>query len=181
MQSLQKNRRGNRGVLFQFGLLAGLVQVVTGVEMYLAGIYFARGSIFVSLFVLLLCIVAGVRGYGTRYLHGRLTYRQALLAGIAISVSTGVAYALYNIISISFFYPGFLDEVARLRLENLTANGQSSASFEAVRANVSAGKIAVSNLVGLSLSGTLLSLVSAWFLKQGTTSHVETEPSYQQP
>ena len=47
----------NRKALIGVGLMAGTAQAVAGVAMYLAGVYFAPWSIFISLFVLLLCIV----------------------------------------------------------------------------------------------------------------------------
>ena len=100
----------NRKALIGVGVVAGLAQVVAGVVMYLAGVYFAPWSMFVSLLLLLLCIVAGTKWYATQHLNGKITYFQALKVGIAISVATGLIYALYNLISISWFYPNFLDD-----------------------------------------------------------------------
>jgi Protein of unknown function (DUF4199) len=98
----------NRKVLIGVGVLAGVVQIIAGVAMYLAGVYFAPWSMFVSLFLLLVCIVVGTRWYAAHYLNGKITYLQALSVGIAISISTGLVYAIYNLISISWLstFPG---------------------------------------------------------------------------
>jgi hypothetical protein len=145
----------NRKVLIGLGVTAGVVQAAAGVAMYLAGVYFAPWSMLVSLFVLLVCIVVGTRWYRDHYLNGEITYLQALSVGIAISVSTGLVYAVYNMVSISWFYPNFLDEVVRSRMAQT-----------GVRAEVSAAGIAIPNLIRLSVAGSLMSLVSSLFLKR---------------
>jgi hypothetical protein len=117
----------------------------------------------VSLLLLLFCIVVGTSWYRAHYLNGEINYRQALGVGIVISVCTGVVYAIYNMVSITWLYPHFLDEVVRARLG---VQQQSTESLAAMRAEVSASGIAVSNLIRLSVVGSLLSLVSSLFLKR---------------
>jgi hypothetical protein len=70
----------------------------------------------VSAGVLLLCIVVGTSWYTTHSLNNAITYPQAVLVGMVISVCTGVVYAGYNVITISYLYPHFLDEVVRVRI-----------------------------------------------------------------
>lgn len=155
----------NRRILFGVGVVCGLAQVVAGVAMYLAGVYFAPRSMLVSVFLLLVCIVVGTRWYAAHSLNGKITYLQALGVGIVISLSTGLIYALYNLISISWFYPNFLDEVGRARIDQAVEQ-QSTASFAAMRAEVSALGIAIPNLIRLSVIGSILSLLTSLFLKQ---------------
>jgi hypothetical protein len=156
----------NRKALIQVGLMAGVAQVVAGVAMYLAGVYFAPWSFFVSLFLLLVCIVVGTRWYAVHCLNGKISYSQALRVGIVISVSTGLVYAVYNMVSISWFYPHFLDEVVRARMAQVGINQQNADTFASMRAEVSARGIAISNLIRLSVFGTILSLITSLFLKR---------------
>ena len=157
----------NSKALIGIGVSAGVAQVLAGVVMYLAGVYFAPWSIFVSLIVLLVCIVVGTRWYREHYLNGEMTYLQALGVGVAISVSTGVIYAVYNLVSIAWLYPGFLDEVARARMATSTGvNEQGANSFATMRAEVSALGIAIPNLIRISVVGTILSLMSSLFLRR---------------
>ena len=142
----------NWKALIAIGVLAGLIQVATGVAMYVAGVYFATWSILVSLFVLLLCIVFGTRWYRGAVLKDRITYGQALLVGIVISVSTGVVYAFYNIISITFVYPRFLEDL-------ISVNA-------AMRGRVTANTIALANLIRLSVIGSILSVLASFALKR---------------
>ena len=152
--------------LIGVGLMAGVAQAVAGVAMYLAGVYFAPWSFMVSLFVLLVCIVVGTRWYTTHYLNGQITYLRAVSVGIAISVCTGLVYAVYNMVSISWFYPNFLDEEVRARMAQAVVDQQNPDSFASMRAGVSAPGIAISNLIRLSVFGSVLSLISSLFLKR---------------
>src|SRR5215217_815211 len=153
----------NWSTLIAVGLLAGSVQVATGVVMYLAGIYFVPWGIFVSLLVLLLCIVFGTLWYRVSALKGRISYGQALIVGIVISVSTGVVYAVYNIISISFFYPNFLEEMITVSLA--TASQRTPEFIAAMRESITTKTIAFSNLIRLSVLGTILSVFASFFLR----------------
>ena len=155
----------NRRVLIGVGVVCGLAQVVAGAAMYLAGVYFAPWSMLVSVFLLLVCIVVATRWYAAHCLNGKITYLQALSVGIIISISTGLIYALYNLISISWFYPNFLDEVVRARMGHQVQQ-QSTASFAAMRAEVSALGMAIPNLIRLSVIGSILTLLTSLFLKQ---------------
>ena len=154
----------NRKALVGVGVLAGLIQVAAGVAMYLAGVYFVPASMFVSAFLLLLCIVVGTKWYAAQYLNGKITYLQALSVGVVISVATGVIYALYNLITISWFYPNFLDDLVRARMAQPTIAGTTS--FTDMRAEVRALGVAVPNLIRLSIFGSILSLLTSLFLNR---------------
>jgi hypothetical protein len=156
----------NGKILLVLGVMAGIAQVFAGVVMYLAGVYFAPWSMGVSLLVLLSCIVVGTRWYTTHCLNGEITYVQALGAGIVISVSTGLVYAIYNLISISWFYPNFLDNMVRARIAQTSAHQQSAESFATLRSQITAPKIAIANFIRLSIMGSVLSLVSSFFMKK---------------
>jgi hypothetical protein len=156
----------NRRTLLGLGVTAGIAQVCAGVVMYLAGVYFAPWSMGVSLLVLLLCIVVGTRWYTTHCLNGEITYRQAFGVGVVISISTGLIYAIYNLISISWFYPNFLDNMVRARIAQTSPHQQAAESFATLRSQITAPRIAVSNFIRLSIMGSILSLVTASFLKR---------------
>jgi hypothetical protein len=127
------------------GLLAGLIQVAAGVLMYVFGIYFVPWSIAISLAVLMLCIAYLTRRYRDSALKGQLSYRQAFIIGVVISVCTGIVYAVYNLISISFIYRNFLENMP----EGMTAK-----------------TVAISNLIRLSLFGTWLSIFAAVYSRR---------------
>ena len=155
----------NLATVIGIGLLAGLIQAVAGIVMYVAGVYFTSWSMLVTMLVWLVCVVVGTLWYRTKYLNNKLTYVQALIIGILISVCAGVVYAIYNVVSISFFYPNFLDDFVRARMDQATSL-QNPESFASMRAQVSTVGIAISNLIRLALFGSVLSLLTSLFLKK---------------
>ena len=153
----QKNRWT---ALVGVGLVAGLIQVAAGVTMYLAGVYFTRWSIRLSLVLLAVSIAAGIGWYRTHALAGRTTYWSALLAGIVISVCTGLTYVTYNIISISFVYHDFLGQMVRAEFQRELMLGMNPA-LESLRAETTLGNLVAGNLMALSRFGAVLSALIA--------------------
>lgn len=168
----------NWKVLFVIGLVAGILQVLAGVVMYVGGVYFAAWSMLVSWIVLLLCIIMGTRWYRNNMLGGTMTFGQALVSGIVISVSTGLIYALYNVISISFFYSHFLDDMVREGVVRIQASGlsseQTSELVASLKRNATVPKIALGNLIRLSIIGGVFSMITSIILRRKTPAKVST-------
>ena len=168
----------NWRVLFVIGLTAGILQVSAGVVMYVAGVYFAAWSMLVNWLVLVLCIVLGTRWYRDNVLRGIMTYSQAVIIGIVISVSTGIIYALYNVISISFIYSHFLndmilDGVARIRASGLSSE-QTAELVASMKRNATMPKIALGNLIRLSIIGAVFSIITSIILQRKGSAKVST-------
>lgn len=168
----------NWRVLFVIGLVAGILQALAGVVMYVAGVYFAAWSMLVSGLVLLLCIILGTRWYRNNMLGGTMTFGQALITGIVISVSTGLIYALYNVISISFIYPHFLDDMIRDGVTRIQASGlsseQASELVASMKRNATVPKVALGNLIRLSIIGGVFSMITSIILRRKGSSKVST-------
>jgi hypothetical protein len=91
--------------------------------------------------------------YRDSALKGHLSYRQALVIGIVISVCTGI------------FYPNFLANMINARLATMPASERTPEFIAAMREGTNAKTIALSNLIRLSLFGTWLSIFLAFYLK----------------
>ena len=94
-----------------------------------------------------------------------LTYGRALFVGAAIAVCTGLVYAVYNVVSVSLVYPHFLDDMAQARIARQQARlsdaSQMSALAESVRATTTLGRVIRGNVIGLSVTGAVVSLLTA--------------------
>lgn len=160
----------NWKVLLVIGLTAGIIQALTGIVMYLAGVYFAVWSMLISGLVLVLCIILGTRWYRNNTLGGTITYSQALMVGIVISVSTGLIYALYTVISVSFFYPNFLDDLIRAQIAVMQNRGLGAEQTEelvaSMKRNTSLPAMAIGNLLRLAISGTIFSSITSIILRR---------------
>ena len=151
--------------LIAASLVSGLVLVVLGIAMYLIGIYFAPGSLLFVNLVLAACIAIGTRWYAKRVLGGRTTYWRALLAGIVIAACTGVVYVTYNIVSILFVYPHFLEDMVQAEFARRQALGmdasQAAQTLEFLRRETTVWIIAADNLRGFVKFGTVFSGLTA--------------------
>ena len=99
------------------------------------------------------------------------------MVGIVISVSTGIVYAIYNIISISFVYSRFLEELISLNVASVPASEQTPEFIATMRQRVTANTIASSNLIRLSLIGTILSVFTSLFLRE-KDNELNREPHF---
>lgn len=157
-------------LLLVIGLVAGIIETLAGVVMYVAGVYFAAWSMLVSAVVLVLCIVVGTRCYRDNALGGTMSYSQALIVGIVISISTGIIYALYNVITIGFVYPNFLDDMVREGASRIQASGLTSQEttelVASMKRDATVPKIAVGNLIRLSIVGVIFSIITSIFLRR---------------
>ena len=147
------------------GLVSGLILVTIGVAMYLMGVYFARGSLLFVNLVLAACIVIGTRWYAKHVLDDRTTYWSVLLVGVVIAACTGVVYVTYNIVSILFVYPHFLEDMVQAEFARQQALGmdasQATQTIEALRKETTVWIIAAGNLKGIVKFGTIFSALTA--------------------
>lgn len=162
-------QRINWKAILRAGLLSGVIQVITGICMYVGGIYFAPWSTLISTIVLAACILLGVRWYRRRHGMNQVTFGRAFIVGAAIGVITGLVYGLYNVVSITFFYPDFINEMieaAVLRQSEVLNPAQLNALAASLHERLSREMIAFTNLGFLAVLGAVESLVIAAALKE---------------
>jgi Protein of unknown function (DUF4199) len=150
------------------GLVSGFVHVAAGVIMYLSGVYFAPWSVRFMTALLAVCIVAGNWWYGKHVLGGCTTYWKALLVGVVISVSTGLVYITYNVVSISFVYPHFLEDMIQAEFARASVGMDAAGAaqlLDSLRAEITLRTIVAGNFAAVCRLGTMLSvLISVGFI-----------------
>jgi len=150
--------------LVKVGLVAGLVQVVTGIVLYLSGVYFEPWSLRLIMLLTVVSIGAGNWWYGKHVLNGQTTYFRALLVGVVISVLIAAVYVTYNLVSVSLIYPHFLEDMVQAQFDRTSAGldpAQVAQSLGSLRAEATLRNLAVGNFVSACRFGTLASTVVA--------------------
>ncbi len=150
------------GPLVAVGLIAGLAHVVVGVALYLAGVYFEPFSLRVMIGLLAACIAVGTWWYGKYVLGGRITYWKALLVGVVISVCSALVYVTYNIISVSFVYAHFLEDMVQAQFARASAGidpARAAELLDSLRAQLTLRTLVVGNLTAVCRLGTMFSVV----------------------
>lgn len=156
--------------LVKVGLIAGLANVAVGIVLYLTGAYFQPWALILMTLLLPVYIAVGNWWYGKHVLRGNTTYPKALLVGIVISVLIGLTYVTYNIVSITFVYGDFLEEMIQAEFARLSAGMDAvnaSQLLDRLRAESTLKGLVVGNLMAVCRLGTAFSLlVALGFLKR---------------
>jgi len=156
--------------LVKVGLVAGLVQVVAGAAMYLSGVYFERWSLQLMMLLTVASIAAGNWWYGKYVLGGQTTYWRALLVGVVMSVLMAAVYVTYNLVSVSFIYPHFMEDMVQAEFDRASVGldpAQAAQLLGSLRSQLTLRSLAVGNFVGACRFGTMASvLVALGFMAQ---------------
>ena len=148
--------------LVAVGLVSGLAHVTAGVAMYLSGVYFEPWSVPVMLVLLAACIAIGNWWYGKHVLGGRTTYWKALLIGVVISVTSALVYVTYNVVSISFVYAHFLEDMVQAEFARASVGmdaARATQLLDSLRAGISLKTLVVGNFMAVCRSGAFFSLL----------------------
>jgi len=150
--------------LVKAGLVAGLVQVAAGAAMYLSGVYFEPWSLPLIMILTVVSIAAGNWWYGKYVLGGQTTYWRALLVGVVLSVLMAAVYVTYNLVSVSFIYPHFIEDVVQAEFDRASAGldpAQAGELLGSLRSQLTLRNLAVGNFVGACRFGTMASVLVA--------------------
>ena len=152
------------GPLAALGLVCGLVHVILGIVLYLAGVYFEPGSLRLMTFVLAAYVAVGNWGNGRHVLEGKTNYPKALLVGIVISVTTWFLYAVYNFVTVSFVYTEFLEQMVQAEFARASVELDTAAAarlLSDLRAGASLDRLMMGNFAAVARIGTVFSILIA--------------------
>jgi Protein of unknown function (DUF4199) len=158
------------GLVLRAGAIAGLVEVVAGIVMYLSGVYFASWSGPVSLLVLAGSIALAQKWYSARTAPQPMGYALAFVVGIIVAAMTAAIYVAYNFISVSFVYPHFIEQMidARFAQQHLSGMSQQQANelLTRLRAETTLSAVAAANFRFLAVMGTAIAALLAAFTRR---------------
>ncbi len=104
-----------------------------------------------------------------RHNSGILTYGQAVLAGVTIAITTAVITAVASFIYCTLINPGYAAYMVAESQRVMVADGKSPAEIATATAGLqkqmTTGMQVLQSLVGQTVSGTVLSLITGAFVK----------------
>jgi len=99
----------------------------------------------------------------------KLTYGQALKAGVIVAVITAVLVALFGFVYCQFLNPGYAQYMVSEAQKAMAANGETPQQIaehsKSVQAEFSTGGQVMQALIGQTVVGTVVSLVLGMFLR----------------
>jgi len=152
-----------------YGLYLGIVVTLYSVILYVSGQTVNKSLGYVSFVLYAVGVVLAQINYRNKDLHGVISYGQAVGFGVAVMLFAGIITALYNII-IFKIDPSLIEQIKSMQEEAMLKQGLSEDQIEAAMSMtskmMSPGILAISGLFSSVFMGTIISLVSAIFVKK---------------
>ncbi len=121
-----------------------------------------------SIVILAIGIYTGMKSV-KRNNGGKLTYGQAIFAGLIIGLITGIISALVGFTYVHFINPGYaaymISESRKIMLADGKGPAQIAAGTADLQKQMTTGMQALQALIGQTVSGTILSLIIGVFVK----------------
>ncbi|MDR2887528.1 MAG: DUF4199 domain-containing protein [Bacteroidales bacterium] len=160
------------------GLIMGMAAVIYSLVIYFTDLIFnkAQGYIFMIIQIALLAYL--VKSYRDNSLFGRITYGQAVGAGVIIClycaiVATAFQYLLYSVID-----TGLIAKQIAFAEETMQAKGLPQETIDAAmkvqQKLITPGFIAIMGIFGNMFWGTIMSLAVAMFVKKAGNPLADT-------
>ena len=151
------------------GLILGLIGIVYSLVVYFFDLTLNQVQGYLFLVVLLVALYFLVKSYRDHYLHGQMTYGQAVGAGIVIFFYYSIITAIFTYILFAFIDPGLIDKQLAMTEEMLQKRGLPQEAMDAAlkvqEKMIKPGIIAPLSILSNMLYGLIMSLIIGIFVK----------------
>ncbi len=160
------------------GIILGLIGIVYTLVMYFLDLSFnkAQGYIFIALQFIVLYFL--VKSYRDNFLHGSMTYGQALGAGVVICLYYAILIGIFTYILYGIIDPDLLNKQMAASEEMMLKRGMSEAQIEAGRQFqekiMNPEIMAPLSIFGNMLWGLILSLIIGIFVRKEGNPLIDT-------
>jgi hypothetical protein len=179
------NVRG-MGTKFTYALILTICQAVFSLLMYFTGFQtekLATGQYlqWLAFIIMIVVLYLGIKAVRDEKPGQYITYGQAVGAGTLISLIAGVLSGIYAFIHFKFINTSFADYQLQLIREKWEQAGMSEAQMEQAesftRIFLGPGMQLITTPIAVTLTGLLISLVLAVFLKRNPPAGVQASPA----
>ena len=152
------------------GLILGLIGIVYTLLMYFLDMTQNRvqGIIFIVIQLVVLFLL--LKSYRDNFMHGQITYGQAVGAGVIIILYYAVIMAVFKYILYAIIDPGLVTKQLAAVEEKLSQRGMPQASIDAaMKIQTKFMKPAIMapmSIIGSMIYGTILSLLASIFVRK---------------
>jgi hypothetical protein len=152
------------------GIILGLIAVIYTLIMYYLDLTFnkVQGYAFFGIEIIILYFL--LKTYRNNYLHGYMTYGQAIGAGMVIFVYVAVISAIFTYILYAIIDPGLIEKQLAAAEEIMLKKGLPQAQIDAGLAVqqkiMKPGIMAPMSIFGTLISGLIISLITGIFVRR---------------
>jgi hypothetical protein len=152
------------------GLILGLFAVVYTLVMYFLDLTFNKVQGYVFLLVLIVTLYFLVKSYRDNYLHGYITYGQAVGAGVVIFLYFAIISAIFTYILYAVIDPELTTKQLAFVEETLVKRGMSQelidTSMNMQKKFLKPEIMAPFSILGNMVTGVIMSLLVAIFVRK---------------
>jgi hypothetical protein len=160
------------------GLILGLITIAYSLVIYFLDLTFNtyQGYVFYVIQAIILFVL--IKSFRENYKHGFITYGQAVGSGVIVSLYTAIIAAIFIYILYAYIDPDLVNKQLAFVEEALIKRGLPQAtiddSMKMQKKMLTPGIMAPLSIFGSMLSGTILSLIVAIFVRKEGNPLIES-------
>lgn len=151
------------------GVILGLIGIVYTLVVYFFDLTLNKVQGYVFLVILIVALYFLIKSYRDNYLHGQMTYGQAVGSGMVIFLYYSIITAIFTYILFAFIDPGLIDKQIAYAEEMMQERGLPQEAMDAAmkiqQKMIKPGIIAPMSLLSNMLYGLIMSLIVGIFVK----------------
>ncbi len=151
------------------GVILGLIGIVYTLVVYFFDLTLNKVQGYLFLVILIVALYFLIKSYRDNYLHGQMTYGQAVGAGMVIFLYYSIITAIFTYILFAFIDPGLIDKQIAYAEEIMQKRGLPQEAMDAAmkiqQKMIKPGIIAPMSLLSNMLYGLIMSLIIGIFVK----------------
>jgi hypothetical protein len=151
------------------GVILGLIGIVYTLVVYFFDLTLNKVQGYVFLVILIVALYILIKSYRDNFLHGQMTYGQAVGSGMVIFLYYSIITAIFTYILFAFIDPGLIDKQIAYAEEIMQKRGLPQEAMDAAmkiqQKMIKPGIIAPMSLLSNMLYGLIMSLIIGIFVK----------------
>ncbi len=160
------------------GVILGLIGIVYTLVVYFLDLTLNKVQGYVFLVILIVALYFLIKSYRDNYLHGQMTYGQAVGSGMVIFLYYSIITAIFTYILFAFIDPGLIDKQIAYAEEIMQKRGLPQEAMDTAmkiqQKMIKPGIIAPMSLLSSMLYGLIMSLIVGIFVKKEGNPLVDT-------
>jgi len=157
-----------------WGAITGIVMIIYSLLLYVFNQFYNQGLGIISYAFLIAGILFGSYAYRDKVLGGTISYGNAFMTGLLITLFAGILSSFFSFILVRFIDPGMVEQAIAQTEEKLMNQGRLSEDqiemmVEKSRKMISSPITVVIGMFFFTLIGTVISLVTAAITKREPT------------
>lgn len=164
----------NKPSLFQhtmtWGAITGIILIVFSLVLYLVHQSANRALGYLSYVLLIAGIIIGSIAYRDKALGGFISYKDAFVTGLLITIFAGILSSFFSFILIRYIDPSVMEQIIAKAEEKMMSRGMSEdqveLAMEKTKEFMGSPLMVLIGLLSFAFIGTIISLITAAIVKK---------------